>query len=310
MREALFLKDKETNMLTVDPAKESPEVLHQYLIGSVAPRPIAFASTIDNEGNPNLSPFSFFNCFGSNPPILVFSPSRRVRDNTIKHTLENIQEVKEVVINVVSYDMVQQTSLASAEFPKGVNEFEKSGFTPIHSERVKPFRVKESPVQMECIVKDIIALGDKGGAGNLVICEVVLMHINESVIGNNGKPDPYKMDLVARMGQDFYCRALDAAIFKVIKPPMEMPVGFEGLPEKIKISNVLSGNDLALLASVKELPKPEEIEAYKYHSHEIQEIYALYSTTEAMLKEKLELFAKLLLQAGNIQEAWKVLLLE
>jgi flavin reductase (DIM6/NTAB) family NADH-FMN oxidoreductase RutF len=224
------------------------------MLGSIAPRPIAFASTIDKDGNPNLSPFSFFNCFGSNPPILIFSPAKRVRDNSIKHTLENVKEVPEVVINVVNYNIVQQMSLASCEFPKGVNEFSKAGFTAMASEKVKPFGVAESPVNIECKVKDIIETGQEGGAGNLIICEIVMMHIKDEVLDAEGKIDPQKIDLVARMGADYYCRASGNAVFEVPKPNLKLGIGIDNLPEKIRNSKVLTGNDLGMLANVEAIP--------------------------------------------------------
>src|SRR6185369_3924370 len=205
-------------MFTINPKEIKTSLFHSYMLSAIAPRPIAFSSTIDKDGIPNLSPFSFFNAFGSHPPIVVFSPSRRVRDNTTKHTLENVYEVKEVVINVVNYAMVQQASLASCEYPKGVNEFEKAGFTPIPSELVKPFRVKESPVQMECKVLQVIETGHEGGAANLIICEILLMHIHDDILNEQGKIDQNKIDLVARMGGDKYCRASGSAIFSVPKP--------------------------------------------------------------------------------------------
>ena len=239
---------------TIDPKSISIPELHGILLGSIAPRPIAFASTVDNEGNVNLSPFSFFNVFSANPPILIFSPARRVRGNTTKHTLDNVHEVKETCISIVTYDMVQQVSLSSTEYDKGVNEFIKAGFTEEPSERIKPPRVKESPVSFECIVKEIQPLGEEGGAGNLVICEVVLIHIDESILDENGKIDPFKVDSVARMGGNWYCRANGDNIFEVVKPLQQKGIGIDQLPIAIKSSNILTGNDLALLANVEELP--------------------------------------------------------
>ena len=205
-------------MLTINPLEVSVPRIHNFLLSAVAPRPICFASTIDAEGNPNLSPFSFFNVFSANPPIAIFSPARRGRDNTTKHTYENVKVVKEVVINVVNYDMVQQVSLASTEYPKGVNEFTKAGFTPVASHFIKPFRVKESPVQMECVVEEVVELGDQRGAGNLVVCRILLIHIDESVLNEKGTIDQNKIDLVARLGGDLYCRASGDALFEVVKP--------------------------------------------------------------------------------------------
>lgn len=249
--------------MKVIPGQIKTGELHALMLGAVAPRPIAFASTISNKGVMNLSPFSFFNAFGSKPPILVFSPARRVRDNTIKHTLENIYENKEVVINVVNYAMVQQASLSSCEYPKEVSEFVKAGFTPVPSDKVKPFRVKESPVQFECKVLNVIETGTEGGAGNLVICEILVMHINDEVLDENGKIDPHKIDLVARMGGDYYSRASGNAVFTVPKPNLKLGIGFDNLPSSILQSNVLTGNDLGLLANLETLPAEEEINSFK-----------------------------------------------
>lgn len=245
-------------MKTIIPGSLPTPQFHSYLLAAIAPRPIAFASTLDEEGNPNLAPFSFFNVFGSNPPTLIFSPARRVRDNSIKHTLENVQQVKEVVINVVNYDMVQQMSLASTEYPKGVNEFIKAGFTPIPSEKIKPFRVKESPVQFECVVKEIVYTGEEGGAGNLIICEVVAMHIREDILNEQGKIDQHKIDLVGRLGDEWYVRASGSALFDVEKPLSSLGIGVDALPESIRLSTILTGNDLGMLGNQKELPSSVE----------------------------------------------------
>lgn len=278
--------------------------LHAYLLGSVGPRPICFASTIDSEGNPNLSPFSFFNVFGSKPPILVFSPARRVRDNTVKHTLENIYATKEVVINVVNYNMVQQTNLASCEYPKNVNEFVKSGFTPVASDMVKPFRVKESPAQLECKVLQVIETGQEGGAGNLVICEVVCMHLDDNVLDAEGRINPHKIDLVARMGGDYYCRASGAAVFKVPKPNTECGVGVDALPEHIRNSSILTGNNLGLLANVTSIP----IVADVLYDDRLVSIMREYETDEAARKLALHQYAKELLDAEEVDKAWQVLM--
>src|SRR4030095_1067731 len=248
-------------MLTIDPKQISVARLHAYILSSVAPRPIAFASTLDAAGNPNLSPFSFFNAFGSNPPTLIFSPARRVRDNTTKHTLQNVLEFPEVVINTVNYEMVHQTSLASVEFPKGVNEFLKSGFTPEPSVMVRPFRVKESPVQFECKVVEVKPMGQEGGAANLVICEILLMHINETVLNDQQRIDQHKMDLVARLGEDFYVRASGSALFEVVKPNLKPAMGIDSLPEHIKQSKVLTGNNLGQLGNMERFPATDELEA-------------------------------------------------
>lgn len=278
--------------------------LHAYLLGAIAPRPICFASTVDAEGQANLSPFSFFNVFGSNPPTLIFSPSRRVRDNTVKHTLENIYATREVVINVVSYAMVQQASLSSCEYPKEVSEFEKAGFTPLASDRVKPFRVKESPVQMECIVKQVVETGDQGGAGNLVICEPVLLHINEDILDVNGKIDPQKIDLVARMGGDYYCRASGNAVFEVAKPNLQLGIGVDALPWPIRNSNILTGNNLGQLGNVHELPVIDPA----FHDDHLKNIIQYYSVNPDEMEKELHTYAKQLLAENRVEDAWQVLL--
>ena len=241
-------------MKTIDPKAVSTAALHGYMLGAVTPRPIAFASTIDSAGNVNLSPFSFFNVFSANPPIMIFSPARRGRDNTTKHTYENVLQVKEVVINIVNYDIVQQMSLSSTEYGKGINEFEKAGLTPLASQTIKPPRVAESPVQFECRVNEVISLGTEGGAGNLVICEVLKMHINEAILDADGKIDPVKLDAVSRMGGNWYGRAKQG-MFEVPKPLSRLGIGFDQLPEAIRTSKLLTGNDLAMLANVEVLPK-------------------------------------------------------
>lgn len=250
-------------MIKIEPNNTPLPRIHATLQGSIGPRPIAFASTIDNEGNPNLSPFSFFNVFGINPTTLIFSPSRRGRDNTTKHTFENLKEVPEVVINVVNYDMVEQMSLSSTEYPQGVNEFEKAGFTPVQSEMIKPDRVKESPVQFECKVREIIETGDQGGAGNLVICEILMIHLNESILNDSGSIDPHKIDLVGRLGGDYYCRASGDAIFEVEKPLQKLGIGIDQLPDKIKHSKHLSGNELGKLGNIERLPSNKDMKCMK-----------------------------------------------
>ncbi|MCE3280530.1 MAG: flavin reductase family protein [Bacteroidetes bacterium] len=289
-------------MLTIDPKEIKSSVLHGYLLGAVAPRPIAFASTMDKEGNPNLSPFSFFNVFSSNPPIAVFSPARSGRTGLTKHTFDNIKETMEVVINVVNYSMVNQMSLASTEYPKGVNEFVKSGFTPIPSEKVKPFRVKESPAQLECKVKQIIELGNEGGAGNLIICEVVLMHINENVLDENKQIDPNKIDLVARLGANWYSRTNGNSLFEVAKPLLTLGIGVDQIPAEIRNSKILTGNNLGQLGNIEKLPSKEEIESYK-NSADFKESAAKFG------KDK-HLIAKSLLDNNKPEDAWKVLLSE
>lgn len=244
-------------MLSVTPEELTVPKLHQLLLGSVGPRPICFASTVDAEGNRNLAPFSFFNVFSANPPILVFSPARSGRTGESKHTHDNVKEVPEVVINVVTYDMVHQMSLASSPYPKGVDEFIKTGFTPLDSEMVKPARVKESPVQMECRVKEVVELGQNGGAGNLIICRVLKIHIDESKLNEHGQIDQTKIDLVARMGGDWYCRAHGDALFELVKPLTNCGIGVDALPEHIRLSHVLTGNDLGRLGNIEEMPDEE-----------------------------------------------------
>ncbi|MFN5361675.1 MAG: flavin reductase family protein, partial [Bacteroidota bacterium] len=241
-------------MLTLETEKIPLQQLQQYLQAAIAPRPICFASTIDKQGQVNLSPFSFFNLFSMNPPVCVFSPSRRVRDNTTKHTLENLREVPECVINIVNYDMVQQMSLSSCDYPKGTSEFVKAGFTPIASTLVQPPRVAESPIQLECIVRDIISLGDQPGAGNLVIAEIKVIHIGEQVLNGNNKIDPAKLDLVARLGDDWYARVTPESLFQVEKPNTQLGIGFDQLPASIRNHPSFSGNEKAQLANVSKLP--------------------------------------------------------
>jgi flavin reductase (DIM6/NTAB) family NADH-FMN oxidoreductase RutF len=294
-------------MLTIHPKEIKTALLHSYMLSAIAPRPIAFASTMDKDGNPNLSPFSFFNAFGSHPPIVVFSPARRVRDNTTKHTLQNVYDVKEVVINVVNYAMVQQASLASCEYPKGVNEFEKAGFTPIESVLVKPFRVKESPVQMECKVLNVIETGDEGGAANLIICEILLMHISEDVLTEDKKIDPNKIDLVARMGFDWYCRASGSALFEVAKPNAKLGIGIDRIPADIRNSDVLTGNNLGQLGNTEVLPSQEELDEYR-NSAAIKELVARFGANPFELKLRLHELAKNLLDKKEVIEAWKALL--
>ena len=248
-------------MLTLDPKELPIPKLHHYLLGSIGPRPIAFASTIDAEGNRNLAPFSFFNVFSANPPILIFSPARSGRTNTTKNTHDNVKTVPEVVINVVTYDMVHQMSLTSSPFEAGVDEFEKAGFTPIASDTIRPFRVKESPVQIECKVLEIKELGQNGGAGNLVICEVQKIHIDERVLDENQMVDQKKIDLVSRMGGNWYCRANDASMFEVDKPITTIGVGVDSLPINIRTSSQLTGNDLGILGNMQAIPTDEEIKA-------------------------------------------------
>jgi len=286
-------------MISIDPKEITTGKLHGYLLGAVAPRPIAFASTIDAEGNPNLSPFSFFNVFSANPPILIFSPARRVRGNTTKHTLENAEIKKEVVINVVNYDIVQQMSLSSTEYGKGVNEFEKAGLTMLQSDMVKPFRVAESPVQFECKVNDIIHLGNEGGAGNLIICEVVKLHINETVLDENGAIDQYKIDLVARAGGSYYSRAKDG-FFEIPKPIATLGIGVDAIPSEIRESNILTGNNLGVLGNVEQLPTQENVDNFA----KVNPQFIGLETT------KKHTFVKAFLEKNDVESAWKVLLIK
>ena len=275
-----------------------------YLQHVVAPRPVCFASTVDKNGNVNLSPFSFFNLFSSNPPVVIFSQSRRVRDNTIKHTLENVMEVPEVVINIVTYEMVHQVSLASCEFPKEANEFEKAGFTAEPATLVKPPMVKESSVKLECKVIEIKPLGKEGGAGNLVICEVLRMHIDDSLIDENKKIDQRKIHHIARLGGDWYCRVYESNLFMVPKPNTELGIGVDTLPESIRNSIILSGNDLGHLANVKEMPVIEP----SFDDAHLKNIIQYYSLNPDEMEKELHTYAKKLLAEGKVKEAWQVLL--
>lgn len=282
--------------MTINPKETSLGKLHHHLLSAVGPRPIAFASTVDKDGNRNLSPFSFFNVFSANPPIVIFSPAKSGRTNTQKDTYHNVKETMEVVINIVNYPIVQQMSLSSTAYEKGVDEFVKSGLTPIASKLVKPARVKESPVQMECKVREVIELGDEGGAGNLIIAEVVLMHINDDLLDEEGAIDQTKIDLVGRMGGDYYVRAKGEALFEVPKPIRQKGIGVDQLPEKIRMSKILSGNDLGILGNVEALP-----------SEEVVKSYTLSNKIPNTWEEKQQL-AKDLLCDAKIDEAWNVLL--
>ncbi len=288
-------------MISINPKDLSTGRLHGYLLSAVAPRPIAFASTIDKDGNPNLSPFSYFNVFSTNPPILIFSPARRVRDNTTKHTLQNVEAVKEVVINVVNYDIVHQMSLSSTEYPEGVNEFEKSGLTMLASEKIKPFRVAESPVQFECKVNDIIYLGTEGGAGNLVICEVVKIHISEDVMNEDNTINQEALDLVARAGGSYYSRA-KKGFFEIPKPLQSLGIGVDNLPDQVKNSMILTGNNLGMLANVETLPNAEEVNTF---IDNISEHYPNIKNASHREKHKL---ARNYLSYGDVESAWKLLL--
>lgn len=291
--------------MIITPGEVSTKVLHGYLQSSVAPRPIAFASTLDDNGNPNLSPFSFFNIFGSKPPICIFSPARRVRDNTTKHTLENVLATGEVVINMVSYSMVQQASLASCEYGVDVNEFVKAGFSQAPSELVKPFRVAEAPVNLECKVLEVKSMGTEGGAANLIICEVVKMHINDNILDANGQIDPQKIDLVARMGGNYYCRASGESVFEVPKPIVELGIGIDALPPSIRQSSILTGNDLGMLANVPVLPVAVEISEA---NGQLQDLVKAHLGDDQATRTALHGYAADLLRQGRVAEAWQALL--
>ncbi len=278
--------------------------MHSYMLSAIAPRPIAFAATVDKAGNVNLSPFSFFNAFGSNPPLVVFSPARRVRDNTTKHSLENVLEVPEATINVVNYAMVQQASLASSEYPKGVNEFIKAGFTEEPSVLIRPPRVKESPVQMECKVVDVIKTGNEGGAANLIVCHILLMHISEDVLTPDKKIDQNKIDLVARMGFDWYCRASGSALFEVPKPQHEPhAMGIDNMPASVRNSPVLTGNDLGMLGNAPALPSEEEKNQFRETEFYRKEVLPLRGKSMGEIHK----LAKKLLAERKVTEAWLVL---
>lgn len=296
-----FIFGKNQSMFSIEPKDVNVGKLHQYLLGAIGPRPIAFASTIDEDGKPNLSPFSFFNVFGANPPVLIFSPARRGRDNTTKHTFENAKKVDEVVINIVNYDIVQQMSLSSTEYDEGVNEFGKAGLTMLKSDLVKPFRVAESPVQMECKIKEIVETGTEGGAGNLVICHVVKMHIKEEILDEHGFIDQHKIDQVARMGGNWYTRA-KAGMFEVPKPLSTLGIGVDAMPEDIRTSDVLTGNDLGKLGNVESLPENGEIEAFLRSNTQEAEL------VKSGDKVKIHKQAQLYLEKDKPEDAWKILL--
>ena len=282
----------------------SPADVQNYLQHAIAPRPICFASTIDAAGNVNLSPFSFFNLFSSNPPIVIFSPARRVRDNTTKHTLQNVLAVPEVVINIVDYDMVQQTSLASCEFAKGVNEFDKTGFTMQTATIVTPPMVKESKIKFECRVNEVKPLGTAGGAGNLIIAEVLVMHIDESILNTEGKIDQTKIHHVARLGGDWYCKVDGTNLFKVEKPNVKIGIGVDALPVSIRNSKILTGNHLGQLGNVYEMPTIEP----SFYDDRLKNIIQYYSINPDEMENELHLYAKELLNEGKVMEAWQVLL--
>ncbi len=293
-------------MVSIDPKDLPVQKLHQYLLGAIGPRPIAFASTVDAVGKPNLAPFSFFNVFSANPPILIFSPARSGRTNTTKDTYNNVKVVPEVVINVVNYDIVHQMSLASSPYAPGVNEFEKAGFTALKSDSVKPFRVAESPVQFECKVNEVIELGTEGGAGNLIICEVVKIHIHDEVLDSNGMIDQQKIDLVARMGGDWYSRANAESMFEITKPISTCGIGFDALPIDIKSSKILSGNNLGHLAGIEKIPDETNVNEYKLL--ELSDLFVSLEDNPLALEQELHKRAQSLLDENKLEEAWLTLL--
>ena len=278
-------------MLIIDPKMEKTSLVHKYILGAVTPRPIAFASTLDSDGNLNLSPFSFFNAFSANPPILIFSPARRVRGNTTKHTLENVIETKEVVIGIVTAEMAQQISLSSCDFEKGVNEFKKAGFTAVKADLVTPYLIKESPVNFECKMNEVITLGKEGGAGNLVICEVLKIHIDEAILDADENIDPLKLNALSRLGGSWYGKATKDSLFQLEKPIGKISMGFDNLPKEIRNSSILSGSDLAILASLEEIPAKTDF----------------LEREEKNTAEK-HILAKKYLSQGNVNDAWQILL--
>ena len=291
-------------MVTIRLSDLTPVEKQNYLQHAIAPRPICFASTIDKEGNVNLSPFSFFNMFSSNPPIVAFSPARRVRDNTTKHTLQNVIDIPEVVINIVDYDIVQQMSLSSCEYPHGVNEFEKAGLTQEKSTLVMPPMVKESKIKLECKVNQIIPLGTEGGAGNLVLAEVLMMHIDNSVLDKDNKIDQTKLDLVARLGGHWYTRVNTSSMFEVEKPNVQLGIGFDVLPISIRSSKILTGNNLAQLANVNELPNVDAT----FNDDNLKNIIQYFSINPEEMERELHSYAKKLLDEGKVNQAWQILL--
>lgn len=293
-------------MVRLDPSAVPVSEFHSYLLGGIAPRPIAFVSTINEDGQPNLSPFSFFNVFSANPPIAVFSPARRGRDGSAKHSFENAKRVPELTINVVNYSMVQQVSLASTEYPEGVNEFRKAGFTELASEKVRPPRVAESPFQMECKVQNIIELGQGGGAGNLVICEILLIHVSPDILDEQGKIDPFKTDHVGRCGGDWYTRVNPESLFEVAKPLRKMGIGVDSIPDEIRTSNILTGNDLGKLGNVEQLPDETSVNEYKLL--ELSDIFIAHESDPHGLEIALHREAAKLLAENRVEEAWKTLL--
>lgn len=293
-------------MASFTPSELSIPEVHGFLLTAVSPRPIAFASTVDEEGNPNLAPFSFFNVFSSRPPVMIFSPARSGRTGNTKDTLNNVLAVPEVVINIVNHQMVHQMSLASSPYEPGVSEFVKAGFTPIESETIKPFRVKESPVQFECKVNEVISLGENGGAGQLVICEVQRFHIQDEFLTPEGKLDPIKLDLVARNGGNWYTRANAQSMFEIQKPITTLGIGLDQIPEDIRNSRVLTGNNLGQLGNIEQLPNETDVNEYKLI--DLADLFVELEDEPARLEQTLHERAKALLEEGKVEEAWKTLL--
>ena len=294
-------------MKTIYPKDVSVAELQAILQGAVVPRPIAFASTVDWFGNVNLSPFSFFNLFSANPPILVFSPSRRIRDNTTKHTLNNVLVEPQVVIHIVGFDLVEQMSLASTEYPWRTNEFKKAGLTEVRSDLVDPPRVKEAPVAFECKVIEVKPLGEGGGAGNLVICEVLKIHLDERILDQSGAIDPYKLDPVARLGGNWYSKITPDSLFQIPKPLTSLGIGVDQIPEEIRNSPVLTGNNLGRLGNVEQLPSEEEVMLFS-QSEEIQEMKNRFRLDTESWLDHLHRWAKEELEAGDVEKAWRILL--
>lgn len=297
------------SMRIITPGEIETKDLHQFIVGAIAPRPVAFASTIDENGVANIAPYSFFNAFSSNPPILVFSSNRTVKNNTTKDTLHNIQKSKEVVINVVNYSMVRQMAIASISYPASIDEFEKAGLTPVAADLVKPFRIKESPVQFECRVQDIHTLGEHGGAGHLIICKVERIHIAEDVIDHRGRIDPHRLDLVGRLGRAHYVRASGDALFDVYQAPGNIALGFDQLPASIRNSTVLTGNDLAQIAGQYEFPTKETVAQLKKEDTLIADLLAQHGEDKQACVEVLHQNAKYLIQTGDAQKAFALLML-
>ena len=293
-------------MLSIDFSEIGLPKSHHYLLGAIGPRPICFASTLDDKGNPNLAPFSFFNVFSSNPPIAIFSPSRSGRTGEHKDTFNNIKKTKEVVINLVDFKMAEQMSLASSPYSPEIDEFIKSGLTPIKSEKIKPFRVKESPIQLECEIIEIKELGNEGGAGNLIICKILKMHIAKRLLNDKQMIDQEKLDLIARMGGDWYCRTDKNSMFEIKKPMTSKGIGFDELPNEILNSSILSGNDLGKVAGIETLPDETKVNDFKLI--ELSDVFLKYEDNASALEKELHQKAKDFLLNNELEAAWKTLL--